>query len=336
MKKVLTFLFLFLLLTHYSKGQVLMDENFNYTAGDSLGAHGWVTFSGTTNTLVVVSPGLSFTGYVNSNIGNAARVRNNGYDAYKQFAGDSAGNIYCAFMVKVDSALTGDYFLALLPDNSTTNYTGRVFAKDSSGLIAFGVSKSTNPIVYTVPSYLYGSTYLLVVKYTFLTGSNTDDEVRLFVITGTVPVIEPAPTIGPVTQAITDAPNISRVALRQGTATSSPTVTLDGIRVSKSWSNLISGITPISTIAEKFSLGQNYPNPFNPSTTIQFSIPNKSHVELKIYDAVGREISTVINEKLNSGTYEFDFRAADYPSGVYFYKLLTDAFTETKKMVLLK
>jgi len=110
--------------------------------------------------------------------------------------------------------------------------------------------------------------------------------------------------------------------------------------------NLI-GIKSInSEIPKEFSLYQNYPNPFNPTTKIRFAIPSAGaqyieHVQLIIYDILGKELSTLVNEQLNPGTYEVEWpaptgNASNYPSGVYFYKLISNQFTETKKMVLVK
>jgi hypothetical protein len=97
------------------------------------------------------------------------------------------------------------------------------------------------------------------------------------------------------------------------------------------------GIKKISTeIPNNFSLSQNYPNPFNPNTIIGFQLPMLSNVKLIIYDVLGREIATLVNEQLKPGTYEITFDGADYPSGVYFYKLTTESFNQTKRMVLLK
>ena len=97
------------------------------------------------------------------------------------------------------------------------------------------------------------------------------------------------------------------------------------------------GIKPISSdIPKDFSLSQNYPNPFNPSTKIQFDIPKSSFVKLVIYDIIGREVATLVNEELKAGIYETGWNAVNYSSGVYFYKLVTDGFTETKKMILTK
>ncbi|MCI0449268.1 MAG: FG-GAP-like repeat-containing protein [Chlorobi bacterium] len=89
-------------------------------------------------------------------------------------------------------------------------------------------------------------------------------------------------------------------------------------------------------IPHSFALEQNYPNPFNPVTNVKFQIPIAAFVKLIIYDITGREITTLVNEQLNAGTYQADWDASGYPSGVYLYKLLADGFTDVKKMMLLK
>lgn len=95
--------------------------------------------------------------------------------------------------------------------------------------------------------------------------------------------------------------------------------------------NLIS-----SNVPDRFILENNYPNPFNPETNIKFSIPKSTFVELKIYDSKGSEISTLVNEKLQSGSYQFNFNANNLPSGVYLYRLKTSDFSESKRMILIK
>jgi hypothetical protein len=106
--------------------------------------------------------------------------------------------------------------------------------------------------------------------------------------------------------------------------------------------NELVGIQPISNeIPNQYSLSQNYPNPFNPVTKIRFDIPPAGQTRavdtrLIIYDMLGREISTLVNEQLNPGSYEVEWNASGYPSGVYFYNLRTASFSETRKMILLK
>jgi photosystem II stability/assembly factor-like uncharacterized protein len=89
-------------------------------------------------------------------------------------------------------------------------------------------------------------------------------------------------------------------------------------------------------IPDKYSLSQNYPNPFNPKSKIKFDIAKSGNVKLIIYDILGREITVLVNEKLKAGTYETEWDGTNYPSGVYFYKLVTAGYTETRKMVLVK
>ncbi len=86
----------------------------------------------------------------------------------------------------------------------------------------------------------------------------------------------------------------------------------------------------------RYSLEQNYPNPFNPTTNIRFAIPKSGFTTLKVYDAMGREVATLYNSKLEAGKYESEFNAMNLSSGVYFYKLVSGDFTEVKKLTLIK
>ena len=99
----------------------------------------------------------------------------------------------------------------------------------------------------------------------------------------------------------------------------------------------LTGIQTISNnVPDKFFLYQNYPNPFNPSTIVRFSIPFVSQVSLKVYDVMGREVQTLVNERVPSGSYEVKFDGSNLNSGVYFYRIVTDEFSDTKRMLLLK
>ena len=100
------------------------------------------------------------------------------------------------------------------------------------------------------------------------------------------------------------------------------------------------GITFVNNITENtprsYNLSQNYPNPFNPVTNFGFRIAEFGLVKLTIYDAIGKEIAIIVNEELQPGSYNVDWDASNYPSGVYFYKLESGDFVESKKMVLIK
>ncbi len=101
--------------------------------------------------------------------------------------------------------------------------------------------------------------------------------------------------------------------------------------------DVVTGITEVnSNIPDAYALGQNYPNPFNPSTNINFSIKNPGLVSLKVYNTLGQEVATLLNEEKAAGTYTFSFDASKLSSGIYFYSITTGNFTATKKMILIK
>ncbi|KUG25937.1 hypothetical protein ASZ90_004228 [hydrocarbon metagenome] len=98
-----------------------------------------------------------------------------------------------------------------------------------------------------------------------------------------------------------------------------------------------------NTLPFKFSLNQNYPNPFNPSTKIKFTLPNVGdenfrplQTQLIVYDILGRDIKTLLNKPMQPGEYQVDFDATGLPSGVYFYRLSSGSFSQTRKMVLIR
>ncbi|MGD8780540.1 MAG: T9SS type A sorting domain-containing protein [Ignavibacteria bacterium] len=95
-------------------------------------------------------------------------------------------------------------------------------------------------------------------------------------------------------------------------------------------------VEEIEGLPATYALEQNYPNPFNPSTTIRFSTPEATNVKIVVFDALGREVTTLVNEELNPGNYNVDFDAANYSSGIYLYRIETSNFVQVKKMILLK
>ena len=101
--------------------------------------------------------------------------------------------------------------------------------------------------------------------------------------------------------------------------------------------NTVLGISSFnSQIPEVYSLSQNYPNPFNPSTNIKFAITKSGFTSLKVYNMLGKEVSRLVNSNLQAGSYELNWDASAFTSGVYFYKLESNGFAETKRMLLVK
>jgi hypothetical protein len=262
--------FLFFGIQNVSFGQLLLDENFSYPAGSLITANGWTAHSGGgTQPITVSDGGLIFSGYVDSGIGNAALVDNNGEDDNKVFTTQTSGTVYVAFMAKVVTTAAGYFFhLSNTPIGST--FRGKVFMDASS---KFGVSMGSNTATLAPTAYSLGTTYLLVLKYEIVAGT-TNDKVSLFIFNSGVPSSEPGtPTIGPLTDATQSDINPGAIALRQYSATQN--ITVDGIRVGTSWSDIYANVVlPVPT---------NYPTNFAASTT-PFTI------NLNWTDAVGGQL----------------------------------------------
>jgi|WetSurMetagenome_2_1015567.scaffolds.fasta_scaffold36990_2 hypothetical protein len=428
-KSYLLILFSLLLIpATVSFGQFFI-EDFDYSAGDSLTQHGWVAHSGTSNAIFVTSPGLTYLGYGSSGIGNAATLTTTGQDVNKQYTPLTSGAVYASFMVKVSSAQTGDYFFHLGLSNTTSIYMGRVYVKlASNGNLAFGLSKTSLggalaiTAVYSDSIYTTGTTYLLVLKYQF--NPDVNDDVAYLFINPVVSATEPTPNLTHSLSNASDPADIGGVYIRQGTASSAPNLSLDGIRIGTAWADVVpveltsfvatslgsdvtlnwstaselnnfgfeierslSGnefttigfVSGFGTTTEtksyrfvdgnltsgnysyrlkqvdfdgsfsysnvvnvdvsapvKFELSQNYPNPFNPSTTINFSIPQSSNVSLRVFNTLGQEVKTLINQYMVSGSHSITFDATDLNSGIYFYRLEAGQLAEVRKMTLIK
>jgi hypothetical protein len=100
---------------------------------------------------------------------------------------------------------------------------------------------------------------------------------------------------------------------------------------------VVTGVDEISSsVPSVYSLSQNYPNPFNPTTNIRFAVPEAGLVTMKVYNLLGQEVATLLNEYKNAGTYNVDFNAVNLSSGVYFYQINAGNYSDTKKMILMK
>ena len=113
----------------------------------------------------------------------------------------------------------------------------------------------------------------------------------------------------------------------------------DGIVVTESES--VFTINPLTSVKEtvipkEFSLAQNFPNPFNPTTSIEYSVPGNEYVSLKVFDILGNEVATLVNEQKAPGVYKIDFNASSLSSGIYFYKMQSGKFLKIKKLMLVK
>ena len=301
----------------------LLTENFDYTTGTALTTNSWTQIAAVvTNPILVSSPGLTYTDYIGSGIGNAATLVNSGQDVYKDLtSSQTSGSVYASMMINVTTGRTGDYFATFIENGSTTNFYGRLFVKQAAnGNLAFGISKFSIsvsiPAIYSDSIYSTGTTYLVVVKYAFNTGSGTDDEVSLFVFSGAVPSTEPAPTVGPVTSTQADAPSLGRFALRQGTAASAPNLVIDGIYVETSWNNNVLPVelSSFTSVINKRDVTLNW-------ATSTETNNSGFEIERSVLNGSWSKIGNVAGNGTTNSASSYSFTDRNLASGNYSYRL---------------
>lgn len=326
-------------------GQLLMVENFSYTANSPLTNNGWTAHSGAgTNPILVYSPGLTYSGYVSSNIGNAAKVDTAGEDDNITFNPQTSGTVYTAFMMKVLKATTtGDYFFHLSTSPfSTYDFISRFHIKcNVSNSVALGLGKRQSDTTFSGFSYSLNTTYLVVLKYAIVAGDN-NDQLSMFVFSSGVPSTEPpTPTIGPIAPASTDPANVGAVALRQGSAANAPRVIIDGIRIATTWSSAVSGIEENEIATGLLSQQRNdfvvYPNPFRVGKYNVILSNAKNLKGIKIYDAMGNLVKTLNNSTSSHLSWDARNSAGNLVApGVYIVVLETAHGNKVAKVLLSK
>lgn len=328
-------LFIFTLLASLF-GQSLLEENFDYPAGDTLTNHGWTQIRNGTP-ITVSSPGLDYPGYPLSGIGNAAHLVNNGDQELRHnFMSIDSGSVYVSLLVRISESplLFTSPFIYLTPANGSifkrklTLYA----AKDDSQKVAFGLANNSG-IKTTKFIYELNTTYLLVLKYAF--NSDTTDTVSMWV---NPDISTPEPLPDRVRETGSEAAELSEIILSQiGNAEGTPDVIIDGIRITTSWEQIAVSIR--NTLQHKpsgFRLLQNYPNPFNPETIIKYHLARQSHIHLSVYNMLGQKICTLVNEKQTAGSHTVRWAVGALSGGIYFYRLTSDGQSQTKRMLYLK
>ncbi len=219
---------------------ILLEENFDYAEGTLLTNVGWTAHSGAgTNPITVSNPGLSYPSYYPA-FGNAVQLAVSGEDVNHGFESQTSGSVYASALINVTSSqATGDYLLHFGQTTLGTTYRARLFIKkDTDTTFKFGVSFAANTgttVVYSDAIYNISTTYLVVLKYSLVSGAS-NDTAHLFV-SPVIGAAEPTPTIT-ATDTSTDLSDVGTVVIRQGTNTNSAVCRIDGIRVTNSWDQL--------------------------------------------------------------------------------------------------
>jgi hypothetical protein len=257
---------------------------------------------------------LSFTGFPSSNIGLSAILNNTGEDVNLTFASVTSGNLFSAFLVKVN-AIDSGYFFHLGPKPVSTNHYGKVFICGSESSIKFGLSKGTKtPVLTSGSTYPIGSTYLLILKYSIVEGAS-NDSVSLYVVSGLIPDKEPViPSIGPLADANqTDPTNVSAVALRQ--FSSKQEIIVDGIRVATRWEDVVSTSTNVN-YTETDIRNVVYPTP----SSDEINIENCMDVSIiEIFNLSGKKVLMVNN----NGNFIVNIPVNQLIHGLYIIRLKT-------------
>ena len=275
MKKFGLLISFLLLTTQLVLGQSLLVDDFTGTLSTNLTANGWVAHSGAgTTPMTIASPGLTYLGYLSSGVGNATSASGTGEDVNKAFTSTTSGSVYYSFMVNANpTTTTGDYSVHFCQSSgsSAAGFFGRFFIqKDATTNLRFGLSKATTSASFTGYSYAMNTTYLIVVKYTFNTGTTTDDGVYMWV-NPTPGTTEPTPTISIPTEASTDAVGLAAIALRQWNA--GTLARFDGIRVGTTWASVTPATgTPAILITPNSLSDFNYVVGSGPSTSQSYSL----------------------------------------------------------------
>lgn len=349
--KIITLTILILLSCHNLFSQNLFKDDFSYPVRDSLEGFGNWSRSGvnTGYNVQVKSPGLTYAGYAGSGIGNMVFFSNTaeGDNVAHGFTGQTTGKVYLSFMIRVDSltttATTG-YNICFNQSTGATFFNTMLYTKKlSSTTFNFGIRKSRN-VSYSSTVFNTNTTYLAVIKYSFVAGANNDSS-KMYIFASGVPATEPAVPSAFATDSV-DVVNIGNVVLTNSYAQSGTlkgsSVKIDGIRVGLNWTgSILSNVNLISnTMPDVFSLSQNYPNPFNPVTKIGFKIPQEGNVKLQVFDITGKSVAVLANEKFTGGEYSVSFSGENLPSGAYFYKMefssKDQVISKVLKMTLLK
>jgi hypothetical protein len=239
-------------------GANLLTDDFTGTVGAALTANGWTLHSGTATPFLISSPGLTYTSFLGTGIGNAASTGGTSDDVNKAFASTNSGSLYLAFMYKPTSAsTTTDYsvMFGATSGASVTSFYGKLYVqRDASNNLRFGITKQTvGSATYTGYTYSLNTTYLIIIRYDFVAGT-ANDAVKLFVN----PVLgssEPSATVTGATDAATDPAQLTSIVLRQATTTAA--AVYDGFRVGTTWADVATSasISAPTTQASSISFG---------------------------------------------------------------------------------
>lgn len=315
-----------LLATMTTQAQVLLSEDFNYT--DSLSKNGWTPVSAWgTNGLFARATGLVKTGYANSGVGNAVDMVASGEDSKKDLStAVTTGNVYASFLMNVKTAAktAGSYITGFTSGSTGSNYNLRYYIKsDSAGGFYLGIGRGTTVATYSTNHYTTNTTYLVTLKYGFNTTATANDTVAFYVHpTASVTLTEPAAAAYTINNlgvgTGSDATEITAFFLRQGTASDSITLTMDGIRVATTWAGSVSKTSSVSSIEKSgFKV---YPTVTSGKVNLSFD-KTLTNADVSVVNVQGQVVMT---KKYENTEGEQSLDLGHLTNGTYIIRLVSD------------
>jgi hypothetical protein len=236
---------------------------------------------------------------------------------------------------RMTTAINAKIGLDIIPELNQTYGNDTVTYLPANGIIRFHRGTARNMGVKLLSHTLHS-----LYSFEWYTGYTQDSSYWQWLNYGSIQQVYPSGVEGPVTipslPFINIAPNASITTFFAFALGDNQSEIISAINEAQNKYNTVLSVDKISELPTGYSLEQNYPNPFNPNTKIQFSINESQPVTLKVFDVLGNEVATLVNQELTAGTYQYDFDASNLSSGVYYYKLQAGNFTETRKMILVR
>jgi trimeric autotransporter adhesin len=323
MKKI--FLFLCAFVPMVALTQPLLSEDFNYT--DSLTKNGWLVVSGGgTNGLIPTAASLVKSGYVNSDVGKSVDMVASGEDLKKDFPSTvSTGSLFGSFLIKVKTAAktmsTSTYVTGFTSGSTGSTYNVRFYIKnDSTGGFNFGIGRGTSAAEFASTKFVYNTTYLVTIKYAYNKTATLNDTVAFYVHpAASTTLVEPTTytfsNMG--AGAGSDASSINAFYLRQGTASDSITLTIDGIRVATTWAGSVSKTSPVHSIEK--STFKAYPTVTTGLVTIETNKTDFS-TDISVINMQG-QVVLAKKQQNTEGGYVLDLNSLE--KGSYIIRLVS-------------
>jgi hypothetical protein len=304
-------------------------EGFSYTVGEGLQSQaGWISLN-TGDDLTITEGSLTYSGIPGSS-GNKIAFGGAGIDAAKEFAQQTGNTVYYSFLLNVTdlsavTSTTGGYIAGFIQGTGTSYGATLWLKKVDETTYSIGINTRTTAAntVFATNNYTVGTTYLIVASYSM--NSSTGDDVANLWVNPTLGGAQPAPTATGTNTGGTDLTNIQRFLIRQGSATDTPNVELDELRIATTWTDATQTTLALGTNQSAIPGFRVYPNPVT-GGMLYIDADSSSDKAVSIFDVLGKQvIRTTTSQAINVSALQ---------SGVYVVKVTVDGKSATRKLVI--